>query len=46
MAGWLGLPGVEVFPVGDLAASLAHAVSTGADSALREQAGTSAVSLP
>jgi uncharacterized protein YcaQ len=46
MAGWLGLPDVEVFPVGDLAASLALAVSTGADSALREQAGTSAVSLP
>lgn len=46
MAGWLGLPAVEVFPVGDLAGDLARAFRPGGLSALREQADPSAVTLP
>jgi uncharacterized protein len=46
MADWLGLSDVEVFPVGDLAGNLAAAVGGGGGSALREQTGLAAVSLP
>ncbi|HEU4668918.1 MAG TPA: crosslink repair DNA glycosylase YcaQ family protein [Arthrobacter sp.] len=46
MADWLGLSQVEVFPVGDLAGSLAEAVGSRGVSALREQTGLAAVSLP
>lgn len=46
MADWLGLSEVEVFPVGDLAGSLAAAVSGRGVSALREQTGLAAASLP